>query len=80
MGGNAQDPNLEAALLYLSWMEALLVNGVVQDFYPLGPAPANGDSDYIKGYKRLLDLLKDAGKFMDIYVYMFLYICLYTYI
>jgi hypothetical protein len=61
MGGDSKDPNLDSALLYLSWMEALLINGVIQDFYPLGPAPAEGDSDYIKGYKRLLDLLKDAG-------------------
>ena len=53
----------QAAMTYLSWIEKLLVNGeVVTDF----SVKSNGssspiDSEYQKGYSRLLSLLKDAG-------------------
>jgi hypothetical protein len=52
----------ETALTYLTWLEDLLTNGDVQDLSALGADSVIAvDSPYVKGYKRLLDLLKDAG-------------------
>lgn len=52
----------EAALTYLSWLEDLLTRGDVQDLSALGAdSTIPVDSPYLKGYKRLLELLKDAG-------------------
>ena len=49
----------QIALLYLSWIEKLLLNGEVKDLAAMESSPIT--SPYVKGYRRLLDLLTDAG-------------------
>ena len=49
----------QIALTYLSWIEMLLLNGEVKDLAMMVSDPIT--SPYVKGYRRLLDLLTDAG-------------------
>ena len=53
----------QAAMTYLSWIEKLLINGeIVMDFSVTSNGSSSPiDSEYQKGYSRLLSLLKDAG-------------------
>ena len=55
----------QAALTYLSWIEKLLLNGEVEDLAVMEEesdfSNTSTSSPYVKGYRRLLDLLTDAG-------------------
>ena len=52
----------QAALTYLSWIEKLLLNGEVEDLAVMeSDSSTSTSSPYVKGYRRLLDLLTDAG-------------------
>ena len=47
--------DLPAAQIYLSWLEKILINGEIIE--PSGEI----DIAYLKGYQRLVDVLRDAG-------------------